>query len=271
MRTLVIILIMVLFISYVALGGTGLKVSVPETSENRKPGGEQGKEVKVLYLKCRETVCFMPVDPDIAESLIPTNHTLYTNDRGAEILVIAQDCSKAAWEGTEHAPLQMAHIWIRLVGPDTISPIDGVQETIPTFYWWDYAGKTTKESFSREVTKTGKKMDLIDSVEFTLMSHGRVIDRMNEANTTFYEWSTSPSARQETLGINHIVHGRKGNKNIKLLNSGIIKTISRNGLTKFSIGEGSVLAVFGSELYGSSLDFNMSFKAVLETILEADN
>jgi len=68
------------------------------------------KEVTVLDLQCAETVCFIPVDSFIAKKLIPTDHILFTNSSGAQILVIAQDCKSAIINGSELAPLKMMHV-----------------------------------------------------------------------------------------------------------------------------------------------------------------
>ena len=145
-----------------------------------------------MDLECKETVCFIPVDSILAKDLIPADRKLYTEKDGAQILVIAQDCNSAILDGIELAPLKMAHIWIRLQGPSVITPVKGATETIPTFYWWDYAGKTTNVVFSTEIKKTAKHMDLVESIEFSLAGEGKVIETTGAVNNVMYEWFTTP-------------------------------------------------------------------------------
>jgi len=64
------------------------------------------------------------------------------------------------------------------------------------------------------------------------------------------------------------VYGQMLNKAMKLKDRGIVRFISRSGQTKFIVKENSVLSVFGSELYGMSYDFNMTFQAIFETKAE---
>lgn len=231
---------------------------------------QKSSKLSILDLQCKETVCFIPVDSLIAKQLIPTNLKLYTEENGAQILVIAQDCESAILNGTELAPLQMTHVWIRIDGPKIVTPLDGVNVTLDTYYWWDYAGKTTNEELSRAITLTAKNLDLTESIEFNLMDKGKVIETTNIGDMTGYEWFTTPIPNNDTVGINHIVYGRMGDKALTLNDSGIVRFLSRGGQTKFVIQEYSILSVFGSELVGISFDFNMNFRAALGTSIAKD-
>lgn len=231
---------------------------------------QKSNELNILDLECKETVSFIPVDSLIAKQLIPTDLKLYIEGNGAQILVIAQDCESAILNGTELAPLQMTHVWIRIVGPKIVRPLDGANVTLDTYYWWDYAGKTTNEELSRAITLTAKNLDLTESIEFNLADKGKVIETTNKGDVTGYEWLTTPIQNNDTVGINHIVYGRMGDKALTLNDSGIIRFLSRGGQTKFFIQDYSILSVFGSELIGISFDFNMNFRATLRTSIAKD-
>jgi len=223
------------------------------------------RNVMLLDLACKETVCFTPVDSAIARSLVPSGYELYSGEKGAEILFIIQDCSEASMKGRDYAPLQMSHIWIRIVGPDTISAVEGAPSTYPTFYWWEYAGRTTVEDFGIVMRETGKQLDLVDEIQLSLTEQGRIIETKEDGSSSLIEWFTTPQASQDTLGVNHLVYGKYGDRNMTFYDRGIIRCQSRWGQTRIVIGEGSVLSDFGTELYGFSLDFNMNFSCRFET------
>ena len=106
-----------------------------QESDNTSPKIHEG--INVLDLECKEIACFIPVDSNIARSLVPMEHKPHIEAGKAQILFLAQNCHTAIWDEQDISPLRKVHIWIRINGGDTISPILGVEETLPTYYWWD--------------------------------------------------------------------------------------------------------------------------------------
>lgn len=230
--------------------------------------GSDDPVVNIADLECDETVHWISVEPAIAEGLVPADLALYVDEAGAQVLFIVQDCGGALWNGDQRAPLRMAHVWIRLEGPPAVAPVPGADRTLPTYYWWEHAGMTTHLGFSREAAGTGKRLDPVDAIEFTLASHGKLVERgpRNGAAPVGCTWTTTPAPPLEArLGINHLVHGRTGELILTIRDAGVIRPISYLGRSTILPTPGSVLAVFGPELHGEVVDFTMRFRAVLET------
>ena len=183
-------------------------------------------------------------------------------------MFIAQNCSMAIWDGKDITPLKKAHIWIRLDGPDTITPIPGVERTLPTFFWWDYKGKTTNISLDKYTESTAWNVDLVDSIEFSLAAYGKVIEDINGRSHVILEWFTNPSSSATPLGVNHIVSGWNENGKLNANISGIIRPVSLGGKSRLKIIADSPLSIFGTELYGESYDFEMIIQAVFNTTTE---
>jgi hypothetical protein len=224
--------------------------------------------VNLVNLECIETAFFIPVDTGIAKSLIPIEHNLFIEQGKAQILFIAQNCHTATWDENDISPMEKAHIWIRLNGQDTVSPVAGVDHTAPTYYWWDYSGFTTNNAFKEYANATGWKMEPVDSIEFNLKEYGKIVGQINGQSQVIFEWFTIPTNGSEPAGINHKVFGRNSDGKFIADISGIIRPVSSGGETRLEINEDSPLSVFGKVLYGYSHDLDMTFKAVIRSTSE---
>ena len=111
-------------------------------------------------------------------------------------------------------------------------------------------------------------MDLIDSIEFIPAEYGRIFEEINGSIQTSLEWFTDPAEGGDPLGINHILFGRNENGKLSANISGIIRPVSSGGKSRLEISADSPLSIFGTELYGISLDFDMEFQAVFKTKAE---
>jgi len=224
--------------------------------------------INILDLECVETACFIPVDSINARGLVPKEHSIYIEDGKAQIMFLAQDCKTANWDGKDISPLRKAHIWIRLNGSDTITPVPGVDKTWPTFFWWDYKGKTTNKLLKEYTKSTAWNVSSVDSIEFSLTKYGRVVENHNGKSHIILEWFTNPTEGAAPLGINHRVFGKNENGLLEANISGIIRPISSGGKTRLKIDADSPLSIFGTELFGVTYDFDMTFQAVFKTIAE---
>lgn len=226
------------------------------------------EKINVLDLECVETACFIPVDSITARGLVPNKHSIYIEDGKAQIMFIAQDCKTANWDGRDISPLRKAHVWIRLNVADTISPVPGVNKTLPTFFWWDYKGKTTNNYLKEYTESTAWDVSSVDSIEFSLSKYGRIVEDQNGKSHILLEWFTNPTDGAAPLGINHRVFGRNENGLLDANISGIIRPVSLGGKSKLKISPDSFLSIFGTELFGLSYDFDMTFHAVFKTTAE---
>lgn len=245
------------------------------TSQNSKKGintidsdQKLSEKINVLDLECVETVCFIPVDSNTVQDLIPNEYKLYIEDGKAQIIFIVQNCSSAIWDENDISPLKKAHIWIRLSGKDTITPVTGVDRTLPTFFWWDYKDKTTNKTLKEYTDPTAWEVTSVDSIEFTLTKYGKIIENLNGNDRTLMEWVTIPSDSSAPLGINHRVFGRNKNGKLDANISGIVRPVSLGGKTIIKINAESPLSIFGTELHGLSYDFDMTIQAVFKTTKE---
>lgn len=245
------------------------------TSQNSKKGintidsdQKLSEKINVLDLECVETVCFIPVDSNTVQDLIPNEYKLYIEDGKAQIIFIVQNCSSAIWDENDISPLKKAHIWIRLSGKDTIAPVTGVDRTLPTFFWWDYKDKTTNKTLKEYTDPTAWEVTSVDSIEFTLTKYGKIVENLNGNDRTLMEWVTIPSDSSAPLGINHRVFGRNKNGKLDANISGIVRPVSLGGKTIIKINAESPLSIFGTELHGLSYDFDMTIQAVFKTTKE---
>jgi len=152
-----------------------------------------------------------------------------------------------------------------LIGPQEVTPISGVARTMPTFYWWDYTDNTTNKSFCELSNSTAWNMSPVDSIEFNLADHGKVIMNLDGKSHTMLEWFTNPANRFDPYGINHIIYGSNEKGKLYMEASGIIRPVSLGGQSKLFTSPHSALSVFGNELFGITHDFAMSFKATFKT------
>jgi hypothetical protein len=55
---------------------------------------------------------------------------------------------------------------------------------------------TTHKQFARDAAETGKRLDLVNAIEFTLESHGRLIERdsPDDGKEVGCTWTTSSAA-----------------------------------------------------------------------------
>ncbi len=259
--------ISIIILSFVIIGCTSNSSSKKRTEIDNS--NQQIHEiVNVLDLECKEIACFIPVDSSIARSLVPIEHRLYIEESKAQILFLAQNCHTAIWDKNDISPLNKAHIWIRLYGQDTITPVPGVDATMPTFFWWDYKGKTTNKSLEDYTEAIAWEISLIDSLEYNPTEYGKLVENINGKSQIILEWFTSPADIGEPLGINHILYGRNENGYLTANISGIIRPVSSGGQTRIEINPESPISIFGTKLYGMSLDFDMTFQAVFKTTKE---
>jgi len=245
-----------------------LLIIVGCTSKNSENGTKISEKINVLDLECVETACFIPVDSITARGLVPNEHRIYIEDGKAQIMFLSQNCETANWDGKEISPLRKAHVWIRLNGADTITPVPGVDKTWPTFYWWDYKGKTTNKSLVECAGSTAWNLNLVDSIEFSLAKYGKIVEDHNGKSQISLEWFTNPTEGSTPLGINHKVFGMNENGRLYANISGIIRPVSSGGKSRLKISADSPLSIFGTELYGLSYDFEMTFQAIFNTTSE---
>jgi len=257
-----------LFFFYLIMVGCKSSSSVIKRTKTDNSDQKTSEKVNVLDVECIETACFIPVDSSTARGIVPNEYVLYIEDGSAQIIFIVQNCSSAIWDEKDISPLKKAHIWIRLDGPDTITPVPGVEKTLPTYFWWDYKGKTTNISLDKYTESTAWNVDLVDSIEFSLTDYGKVVENINGRCHVILEWFTDPAGSATPLGINHKVSGRNENGKLNANISGIIRPISSGGKSRLKISADSPLSIFGTELYGVSFDFEMIFQAVFNTTAE---
>ncbi len=247
----------------------GCKSNSSDTGSNTIDSDQKTSEkINVLDLECVETACFIPVDSITARGLVPNEHSIYIEDGKAQIMFLAQDCKTAIWDGKNISPLKKAHVWIRLIGADTITAVPGVDKTWPTFYWWDYKGKTTNKYLKEYTESTAWNVSSVDSIEISLSKYGRIVENTNGKSHILLEWFTNPAESAVPLGINHRVFGRNENGKLNAIISGIIRPVSSGGKSSLKVGSNSFLSIFGTELYGISYDFDMTFQAVFKTKAE---
>ncbi len=128
--------------------------------------------------------------------------------------------------------------------------------------------KTTNKFLKEYTESTAWNVSLVDSIEFSLTEYGRIVEDHNGKSHILLEWFNNPTEGEAPLGINHRVFGRneKGLLNANI--SGIIRPVSSGGKSRLKISADSPLSIFGTELYGISYDFNMTFQAIFETTSE---
>ena len=275
------------FFTGLSLVGCG---SVPNVTETNTTA--VAKTEHVFDLACRESAQFLAVDPVRARDHVPLSYTVFISDQDAAdvsralpdgsaiLIVIYQECSSASWDGTQLAPLEMVHHWVRIDGPHEILPVPDTSRTLPTYYWYMLDDPTTSISLRRSLREAGISSSKIDSIELGFdingVRTGGVVEKVTPGAKEVVSYSFVENNRpseQLPVGVNHRLFHETCDDNgrctlMKALDSGfIIPFGSGSPVTLTAHSDSSVARLWGTtELSGIATQFeHMEFKVKISS------
>ena len=269
------------------LAGCG---SVPNATESNTT--IIAKTEHVFELKCRESAQFLAVDPAKARRYVPPGHAVFVSDQDAAdvgralpdgsaiLIIIYQECSTALWDGTQLAPLEMVHHWVRIDGPLETLPVAGTSRTVPTYYWYMLNDPTTSIDLRRKLREAGITSSTIESIELGFdtdgVRKGEVVEKNipgTRDNISYSFVEKNRPSEQLPVGVNHRLFHETCDDNgrctlMKALDSGfIIPFGSGSPVTVTAHPDSSVARLWGTtELSGIATQFeHMEFKVKISS------
>jgi hypothetical protein len=232
----------------------------------------RGLRSKMTMKHCRELFAEFPIDPESARRAVPASYVVRIHPNGmALLLLMIQECDSCVLDQLLLIrPMNMAHFWIELAGPEEVGPaLPGTTASLPTSYYYVLPHQIDSPLASLALRSVGIDIQRVASIsiggEPGVLREGHILEsRSSGCGCSLEEYTPLWSTPQLLTGRRWFF--RDCGRNIQRRSVGLVEcnsTFLGDGKVTLTANEGSILDRYGlgTILHGTSQAVEMSCEA----------